>query len=1283
MRTLLFVAIICSFVLHLSAQNKPIAPSKIVTGVFLGETKALRDIPPLTADELQAIKQKAEAKILNKKLQFREYPYAETALPKGPDAVWQRSMGTSGSVKVPAKNFEGQSSPYYPPDCNGAVGPNHFMQTVNCTYAIYDKSGTKLVGPNNMNTLFNGVTGSNYNDGDPIVLFDEQANRFVAAEFSISGSNNYQMIAVSATSDPTGTWYAYSFDVDDMPDYPKFSVWQDGYYMGDNNSSGKDIYVLERAKMLTGATGPQMVGFNNNWRPGSVDGFMCVPPVDNDGPFAPAGSPGLFIAMVDDAFNSGSPDQLWIYELAVNWTTPTASTFNRVQQLNVAPFDSNFGSNWNNIKQKGTSQKVDAIPQVIMNVPQYRNFGAYQTIVCCHTVDVDNTDHAGVRWYELRKTPPSTDWEVRQQGTYAPDGNSRWLGSIMLNGFNSIGLGYSVSGSNMYPGLRFCGQTAAEYANASGILDFPEDTIIEGGASQTSQNRWGDYSQMSVDPSDDGTFWFTSEYINAGSRNTKIASFLIGPLLPSATISADNTLPCKDSTTVNFSCATTGSPTSFEWSFTPNTVTYQDGTNSSSQDPHVAFNALGIYSVSLTVANTAGSKTVDKPSFIKVNAANANFNVNATTVVVSNDIVFDDASTCTVNSWHWDFGEGAVPATAETQGPHTVSYSTTGLKTVTLTVNGGSTMTKTEYINVIDANINMTTATVAACNGSFFDQGGVSANYANNLDNSMLFKPGIPGAKVKMDFTSFDLEASTSCTKDYLKIYDGPSMFSPLFGTYCGSNSPGTVTATNAAGVLLFVFHSNATVNAAGWEATVSCTDIPVASPMTLTATAQSSSKIDLNWTKNPNNDNVLLLWSLDGTFGMPVQGTSYAVGTVVLGGGTVLASGAATSISHTGLTSSTKYYYRAFSFDATTKYSDGIDANATTLFQPTLSVDPLVLNVPAPTGSSNVNIMSNTNWTVVSDQTWCTAAPSGTGNQALAVAYTENLAVTARVAHLTITVAGLPVVHVTVNQAAAAPLLSVTPPNQDVTDPSGNTQFTVHSNTDWTVTSDQTWCTVNASGTGNGTITATFAQNISIHSRKANISVTVNGLSTIIVTVTQAGAAIQLDVQPPVINVNAYATASEYTVTSNTDWTVTSDSAWCVVTGTGTGNGTINAVYPWNSTGKNRSATISVTAGGTTTKLVTIKQSQEVAGIPDNASRGLSIQPNPAKGLFSIVVDKTKYPDMQVTISDSKGAIVISRHCAGEAEYAFDLSNSPQGTYFIKIKTDTELLMSKMMIVK
>jgi hypothetical protein len=514
------------------AQENVISPDYVGTGTYHGLSAPLRDIPAMTADEYEKLEADA-MKPRNEKIRERLYPFAATAQPKGDDPAWQKRMGETMPPRAPITSFDGQTSPYYPPDANGAVGPNHYMQTINTVYAIYSKTGQLVAGPANLNTLFSGVTGATCNDGDPIVLYDDQADRWLVVEFSICGRNDYMLFAVSQTNDPTGSWHRYSFDVDDMPDYEKIGIWPDGYYMGTNTASTgkKDIYVVERNQMLNGQTA-RMVGFDNPWRPTTIDGFMCVPPVDSDGPFAPSGSPGLFITINDDAI-AGGPDQLWIYELAVNWTSPANSTFSRVQQLNVPAFDSNFGANWDNIKQPATTRELDAIPQVVMNAPQYRNFGAYQTIVCCHTVDVDNTDHAGIRWYELRKT--SGTWSLRQTGTYAPDGHSRWMGSIRLNGQNEIGLGYSISSSSLYPGIRYTGQSSTAYAAGNGTLDLAEQTVVTGAYPQTAYNRWGDYSGISIDPVDDRTFWYTNQYVGpSAARKTRIFSFQMSEPEPQA-----------------------------------------------------------------------------------------------------------------------------------------------------------------------------------------------------------------------------------------------------------------------------------------------------------------------------------------------------------------------------------------------------------------------------------------------------------------------------------------------------------------------------------------------------------------------------------------------------------------------------------------------------------------------------------------------------------------------------------------------------------------------------
>ncbi|MFO7614615.1 MAG: PKD domain-containing protein [Bacteroidales bacterium] len=590
-----------------TAQDTPVKPVMTGIGTYHGLTPPLRDIPPLTEEEWQIMVEKAERKLLNPKLRERHYPFAETALPTGPDPVWQKETGATVADGGIIMNFSGQTSPYFPPDANGAAGPLYYMQSINTVYAIYHKeSGAIAAGPTNMNQLFSGVTGANCNDGDPLILYDEMAQRWLAVAFSICGPNDRMLVAVSQTSDPTGSWHKYSFDVDDMPDYPKFGIWPDGYYMGTNNSSGKDIYVFERDQMLVGGTA-QMAGFDNPWRPTTIDGFMCVPPLDNDGPAAPAGSPGLFITINDDAIAGGS-DQLWIYELSVDWSNPSNATFDRVQQISVPPFDSNFGPTWNNIRQPGTSQRLDAIPMVIMNRPQYRNFGAYETIVCCHTVDLDATDHAGIRWYELRRTGGA--WTVRQTGTFGPDEHNRWMGSISLNGSNEIGLAYSISSVTEYPGLRFTGQSAAAYAAGEGVLDIAETIIHTGINSQLGANRWGDYADLCVDPDNDHTFWFSSQY--GGNRMTKIASFEFAAQALSAMFSASNVLPCIGSA-VSFSDQSTGVITSWEWTFQGG-----DPATSTQQNPVVTYNQAGTYDVQLAISDGVNSDTLFIPGYITV-----------------------------------------------------------------------------------------------------------------------------------------------------------------------------------------------------------------------------------------------------------------------------------------------------------------------------------------------------------------------------------------------------------------------------------------------------------------------------------------------------------------------------------------------------------------------------------------------------------------------------------------------------------------------------------------
>jgi hypothetical protein len=1238
---LLIVLVLFCFQLLKAQQDKPVHPSKVNTGKFIGLSKPLRDLPKITQKEFDQIAERAKQKQLNPSLKLRSYPFAATALPKGPDPVWQSSMGTKSALSnSPIQNFSGQTSPYYPPDCNGAAGPNHYMQTINCTYAIYNKTGTVLAGPTNMNLLFGSVTGSSYNDGDPIVLYDEQAQRFFAAEFSISGSNDYMLIAVSATSDPTGTWYQYSFDVADLPDYPKFGVWQDGYYMADNNSSGNDIYVFQRSVMLTGGASPQMVAFNNPYRPTSIDGFMCVPPVDNDGVAAPTGAPGTFIAINDDAIGGGS-DQLWIYELAVNWTTPASSTFNRVQQLAVNSFDSNFGNDWTNITQPGTTQQLDAIPQVIMNAPQYRNFGTYQTIVCCHTVDVDATDHAGVRWYELRRgTQTSGNWGVRQQGTYAPDANSRWMGSVMLNGSGKIGLGYSISGSSVYPGIRYTGQSSSAYNSGAGLMDIVEQTIQTGSSSQTGAERWGDYSLMSVDPADDQTFWYTTEYISGSSRVTKIASFKFGNDPTAITLAASAVTPTT--ATLNGTVNPNGIATTyhFEWgtttSYGNSTTTTSAGSGSSAVTVNAAISGLTsgtTYHFRLVAVNSDGTSNGSDftftPGMATVTTTTASA-ITMSTATSGGNVTSDGGLSVTARGVCWSTSANPTilgSHTTDASGTGTFTSSITGLSSSTLyhyrayatnssgTVygddltfttlcgtisifpwnegfeNGGVIPNCWSQEQVSSSGIWFTFITgnggsnPAAAHGGTYNACLKDANTAVN--KTKLITPPINIAALGTPVLKFwHTQAIWSTRQDQLIVYYRTSSTGTwtTLATYTASITAWTqetINLPNQSADYYIAFEGNAkygrgvciddvsitgisTPTLSVTPSTQSVTAAPGTTPFTVTSNSA--------WTASSNQT-----WCT-----VTPSGTGDGTITATYTQNTTTSSRSATiTVTVTGLTPVTVTVSQA---------------------APTLAVTPAVQSVTAAPGTTPFTVTSNSAWTATSNQTWCTVTPSGTGNGTVTATCTQNTTTSLRSATITVTVTGLTPVTVTVNQAA--PTLSVLPSNQNVMAASGTTPFTVTSNSAWTVSSDQTWCTVTPSGTGNGTVTATYTANTLTTQRIANVTVTVSGVTPIVVTVTQAGAAPILSVTPsdrPVLPATGNTT---FNVTSNTSWTASSDQTWCTVTPSGSGNGTITATYTVNNTSLQRVASITVTATGLTPIVVTVTQAAPTLSVtPSNQS--------------------------------------------------------------------------------
>jgi hypothetical protein len=435
----------------------------------------------------------------------------------GEDTVVQGAVGSSAGTTL--LSFEGINNVngVLPPDTQGDVGPNHYVQVVNISFAIWDRDGNKLYGPANINTIFSGFGGpcESTNDGDPIVLYDHLADRWMISQFALPNYPRgpfYQCIAISKTSDPTGSYHRYEFTLSDskMNDYPKFGVWSDGYYMSINQFympfgiwAGQGAVVFERDKMLNGDPA-RMVYFDLYNTDSNLGGML---PADLDGPVPPDGAPNPFIER-DDNSEGFSQDQLQIWNFHVDWNNTNNSTFTKMQELATSPFDTEMcGGSRNCIPQPG-GYKVDAIADRLMYRLQYRNFGDHEAMVVNHTVDVDGSDHAGIRWYELRKTGSS--WSIYQEGTFAPDANHRWMGSVAMNGRGDIALGYSVSSTSIYPSIRYTGRLAGD---PLGQMTLGEGTIVNGdGYQDHDSGRWGDYSMMSVDPVDDCSFWYTQEY---------------------------------------------------------------------------------------------------------------------------------------------------------------------------------------------------------------------------------------------------------------------------------------------------------------------------------------------------------------------------------------------------------------------------------------------------------------------------------------------------------------------------------------------------------------------------------------------------------------------------------------------------------------------------------------------------------------------------------------------------------------------------------------------------
>jgi hypothetical protein len=475
----------------------------------------------------------------------RDMPLRTIPVPQGtnvqPDPVVQSSASIPNVVTTTGVNFDGvgdtSNTPSNPCNCapsdtNGAVGASQFVQWVNTAFAIYSKTGTLLAGPTAGNTLWSGFGGGcqTNNDGDIIAQYDKIANRWVLSQFSVSTTPFLQCVAVSTTSDATGTYARYAFQEPNFNDYPKLGIWPDGYYFSFNMFNGNTFVgaracAFDRTSMLAGAAATQIC-----FQQGSSVGSLL--PSDLDGASSALGGPGSTSSA--DLPPAGEPDfyvnfgtnSLNLWKFHVNFTTPANSTFTGPTVIPVAAFTAACSGGGTCIPQPNTNNKLDSLADRLMYRLAYRNRGGVESLVVNQSVTVSGNRRSsvtGVRWYEIRS--PNGTPTVFQQATFSPNSNSRWMGSIAMDKVGDIALGYSESSSSLVPSIAFTGRLPTDPLNTMEA----ENLVFTGGGSQTGAlHRWGDYSSMSVDPVDDCTFWYTTEYLKTtGSFNwsTRIVSF--------------------------------------------------------------------------------------------------------------------------------------------------------------------------------------------------------------------------------------------------------------------------------------------------------------------------------------------------------------------------------------------------------------------------------------------------------------------------------------------------------------------------------------------------------------------------------------------------------------------------------------------------------------------------------------------------------------------------------------------------------------------------------------
>ncbi|QKX04539.1 T9SS type A sorting domain-containing protein [Aquimarina sp. TRL1] len=528
-KIVIFSFLLCTAIAF--SQKKEERKATLVT-----TAKYMREVTPISGKKL--IPEKPRQGPINPRRTDGNKIVPGKGYPVGQDELIlkkRRSKSAQRRGKSPSVVFETNTSSAAPSDPTGAVGPNHYVSAKNFAFTIHDRSGNELVASTSLENIWPGESA-----GDPIVLYDNFADRFVITQFS--DTPNGFLVAISKGPDPVNDgWYTYRFETGTFPDYTKFSIWSDGYYVTANKDQGtlntsEVVFAIERDKMLVGDPDAQMVGFP---LPGAkIGGFYSPASFNATGVVLPPEGNAKIAYYHDDAWEGVAEDAIKLWTINVDWFNPENSTIEEAELLTVSngditAFDSVFdGGSFSNLPQPGgEGQDIDVLQGALMFASNYRRFCSYNSVVMNFAVDIDDrpdSDNiAAIRWYELRQNGDDQPWTVYQEGTYeSPDGKSAWCASMGMDRYGNIGMGYTTMGTvengateNSYPSIRYTGRLMNDPLGTMTIVE--QDIAIGTDVQRNGGERYGDYAQLTIDPRDDQTFWHIAEYFKGVGENSR------------------------------------------------------------------------------------------------------------------------------------------------------------------------------------------------------------------------------------------------------------------------------------------------------------------------------------------------------------------------------------------------------------------------------------------------------------------------------------------------------------------------------------------------------------------------------------------------------------------------------------------------------------------------------------------------------------------------------------------------------------------------------------------